>query len=275
MKMAINEATTMPATFERDVEAYAAAGFRAIELWLPKVEDFLKRNSLADAKSLLKDNGLEPVGACFHVGVMLSTGAEREKSLREFRMKLEVCEALGAPVLVVPTDFPNEKVEMGDYERAAAGLAEAADLAAAHGISLAVEFIRGAKLIGTLRTAVDLVRRAGKKNTGVLLDTFHFWAGASKLSDIRGLKADELLLVHVNDVSCVPAEIAEDSHRALPGDGIMPLTEILQAVSEIGYEGYYSLELFDQRLWGMDVREAATLAFEAMCRLSGERAQGG
>lgn len=262
MKIAINEATTMPHSFEQDVKSYASAGFTAIELWLDKVQTFLEQNTLDNARDLLADYGLRPVGACFHFGVMLSEAEERVKNLDEFRRKLEICQALGVPVLVVPTDFPERNVTREDYDRAAEGLAEAADIAASHGVALAVEFIKGAKLVGTLRTALELARKTERKNVGILLDTFHLCVGASKLEDIDELKAPELLLVHINDLLPMPKEIAEDRDRTFPGDGVLPVREIMRAVSRIGYTGYFSLELFDESFWRQPCKEAAGLAFE-------------
>ena len=261
MKLAINQATTMPATFEEDVAAYASAGFDAVELWLDKVAKFLEKQPLQEARRLLSDHGLKPVGACFHFGVMLSQGAEREKNLDEFRRKLETCQALGAPVLVVPTDFPEGPVTSSDYARAAEGLAEAAELAAPYHVAVAVEFIKGAKLVGTLKTALELVRKTANRNLGIALDTFHLYAGASKIEHVAELTEDELLLVHINDLVPIPVEIAEDKDRALPGDGTLPLKEILHAVLKTGYDGYYSVELFNEALWQGGADRAARLAF--------------
>jgi sugar phosphate isomerase/epimerase len=261
MKLAINAATTMKAGFAEDLEACAAAGWNAIELWLDKLGPYLERHTLAEARTRLRDSGLAVAGACYHFGVMLSEGEERRRNLDEFRRKLDWCEALGALVLVVPTDFPERKVELADYERVAAGLREAADLARPHGVALAVEFIKGAKLIGTLATARDLVRRAGADNAGILLDTFHFSVGASKMADLATLRPGELRLVHINDLPPMPFEIAEDRDRVFPGEGALPLREILAAVAAVGYDGYASLELFDEALWAQSARDAARTAF--------------
>ncbi len=266
MELALNAATTMKAGFDADLDAYAAAGWSAIELWLDKLGPYLERHSLEEARRRLRDSGLAVAGACYHFGVMLSQGEDRARNLDEFRRKLEWCEALGAPVLVVPTDFPEGPVLAADYERAARGLREAADLAQPHGVALAVEFIKGAKLVGTVATARDLVRRSGSDNVGLLLDTFHFSVGASKLADIATLHPAELRLVHINDLGPVPFEIAEDRDRVFPGDGVLPLQSILEAASAAGYTGYLSLELFDEALWARPPEEAARLAFARASR---------
>ena len=42
MKPCISEATTMAATFSEDVDAYAAGGCTAMEVWLTKLETHLE-----------------------------------------------------------------------------------------------------------------------------------------------------------------------------------------------------------------------------------------
>ncbi len=48
--------------FETDVEAYARAGWPAVELWLTKLEQHLESHPLAEVKSLLDGHGLQRGG---------------------------------------------------------------------------------------------------------------------------------------------------------------------------------------------------------------------
>jgi len=262
MKLAINPATTMPGSFEQDVTAYGAAGFEAMEIWLGKVDAYLEKgNSLEDASKLMADNGLAPAGACFS-GLQFSGDADEQKSLDAFKGRLEMCQALGASVLVVIPGVPGAPTPEEAYERVAEGMARAGEIAEPCGVALAIEFIKGSALIGCPRTAADVARRSGRDNVGVLFDTFHFYAGVSKLADIPYMKKEELLLVHLNDCRDVPREMMTDQMRVFPGEGVFPLKDILGALAALGYEGYASLELFNQQVWDMGVAEAAKLSFE-------------
>jgi len=109
MKFAINQATTMKSDFVSDIKAYAKASFEAVEIWLveiwlPKLYEFLKGATLDEAKKLLKENGIKPVCACFHGDLMLSEGEKREKVIEQFNEKLKICNALEIPFLVVVGD---------------------------------------------------------------------------------------------------------------------------------------------------------------------------
>ena len=47
----------------------------------------------------------------------------------------------------------------------------------------------------------------------------------------------------------VPREEQGDEHRLYPGDGILPLTQVLQSLKAIGYEKALSLEIFKREYW--------------------------
>jgi len=262
MKLAINPATTMPAPFEEDVVAYSAAGFQAMEIWLGKVDKYLEKGrTLQDAARLMGDNGLAPAGACF--SWLSFTGDQKEKeSLAGFRRHLEMCQAMGARTLVVIPSVSDSPVTEASFDKVVEGLGRCGETAQPYGVSLAIEFIKGFPLIGSVRTATLVARRTRRKNVGVLLDTFHFSAGISKVGEILDMKKGELLLVHLNDCRDVYLETAADNMRVFPGEGILPLKDILKAIAKIGYDGYLSLELFCKDVWDMPVQEAARLSYK-------------
>jgi len=262
MKLAINPATTMPAAFEEDVVAYSAAGFRAMEIWLGKVDAYVQKgHALKDARKLMSDNGLAPAGACFS-GLSFSGDENEKKSLDGLRSRAEMCQALGAKTLVVIPSVPTQQVTVETFDKLAAGMARAGEIAEPFGVSLAIEFIKGFPQVGCPRTAADVARKSKRKNVGVLFDTFHFYAGVSKLADIPYMKKSELLLVHLNDCKDVPREMMQDNMRVFPGDGVFPLKDILGGLNVLGYTGYLSLELFCKDVWDMPVKEAAKLSYQ-------------
>jgi sugar phosphate isomerase/epimerase len=261
MKFAINQATTMKSDFVSDIKAYAKASFEAVEIWLPKLYEFLKGATLDEAKKLLKENGIKPVCACFHGDLMLSEGEKRKKVIEQFNEKLKICNALEIPFLVVVGDFPSE-VNEKSYEIASENLFEAGNIAEKYGVGLAVEFIAGANFIGCLSTAKLIVEKTNHKNVGILFDTFHFYRGISKMEDIDNVNGEKIFFVHINDVANKPREILTDKDRVLPGEGIMPLKEIVKRLKKIKYDGYYSLELFNEKLWELDPFTASKKCFD-------------
>ncbi|MBS3763233.1 MAG: sugar phosphate isomerase/epimerase [Planctomycetes bacterium] len=262
MKLSINPATTMPASFEEDVIAYAEAGFDAMEIWLSKIDDYMKDGKdLKDASQLMNDNNMAAAGACFSALTFSADESEKE-SFDQFKTRLQMCQALGAETLVVIPTVPGSPVTPDKYDTLVEGMARCCDIAEPYGVSLAIEFIKGGGLIGSVATAADIANRTQRDNIGVLFDTFHFYMGISKVSDIRNLSGDDILLIHLNDCPDVYREIAEDGMRILPGEGAIPLQEILGAVRDTGYNGFVSLEIFNQDIWDLDVKHAAKISYD-------------
>jgi sugar phosphate isomerase/epimerase len=270
MKPCISQATTLSTPFEADLSAYARAGWPAVELWLTKLETFLEGRPVAEAKARLDDEGLAPVAASAQGGLLLSRGAERDAHWDHYRRRLGLLNQLNVPILVVVADFDRD-LTPDDYPRAAAGLAEAAALAKPAGVTLALEFQKGARFCASLDTTLALVLQSGAEGVGVCLDLFHYYTGPSKFEDLAYLTPDNLAWVQVCDLAGVPRELATDGDRILPGEGDFQSGAILDQLGLIGYHGYVSLEVLNPRLWSISADRVADLGYQALCRTLGRR----
>lgn len=246
----------MPQDFPTDVRAYAAAGFKGIELWLAKVEDFAQKASLQEAAHLLADHGLMAAAACAQGNLLVSEGEARQKALSDFRRKLEICAILGAPVIIVASESPTE-IKPEDYDRAVVNIRQAADIASEYGVKIALEFIKGSTLVGSLSTAANIVAKADHANLGILFDTFHYHAGISKPDDIVQIPEGKLFFVHVNDCLGIPRERLSDAHRTYLGEGVLPVHDLVARLKATGYTGWYSFESFNRDIWKEDPFQVA------------------
>jgi 2-keto-myo-inositol isomerase len=59
-------------------------------------------------------------------------------------------------------------------------------------------------------------------------------------------------VLHINDVEDVPKPDITDGHRLYPGEGVLPLQDILSAVRATGWDGVLSVELFREEYWRQD-----------------------
>ncbi len=107
----------------------------------------------------------------------------------------------------------------------------ACDRAAADDLRLAIEFLPGTG-IPDLPTAAAIVRGADASNGSVLLDTWHFARGGGTLAD---LDRDTASLIGALQVSDRSPEQDDEPYvprrgRKVPGDGALPLVEIVDRV---------------------------------------------
>jgi len=266
MTPCISQATTLKSPFESDPAVYSRGGWTAVELWLTKLESFLQGHSLAEARALLESSGIKPVAAASQGGLLLSRGMERATHWDHFRRRLKLLGELQVPTLVVAPDFRHQPVAE-DYERAAASLGEAAELAATFGVRLALEFQKSSAVCACLETALALIEQSGAANAGVCFDVFHYYTGPSKFEDLADLSPRNLAWVQFCDLSGTPRELAGDGDRILPGEGDFQLGPIVDHFERIGYEGHVSLEVLNPHLWQVSADRVADLGYQALCRV--------
>jgi len=274
MTPCISQATTLSTPFEEDLDAYAMAGWTAVELWLTKLETYLEGHAVADAKAALESRGIKAVAAASQGGLLLSRDAEREAHWDLFRRRLALLEALEVPTLVVAVDFVRELVAE-DYGRAASALVEAAELARGSGVKLALEFQKGAKFCASLDTTLALIAQSEAENLGVCLDLFHYYTGPSKFEDLAYLTRENLAWVQLCDLSGVPRELAGDADRIFPGEGDFQIDPILDHLASIGYDGFLSLEVLNPQLWAIPPERVANAGRQAMDRVLERRHSAG
>ncbi len=263
----INQQTTLDAGFERECAAYAAAGFRRVELWFPK----LRKLGLSPTTvvAVLRRAGLTPQSACSSDARLTHPKEDFEGHLPEFESNMELAQALAVPRYVI-TSSATKDLQPDDYKVAAARLNTVAEMASRYKVRIALEFIAGSKLIGCLPTALSLIRSAGHRNAGICLDTFHFFVGSSKTEDLPQLRAGEIEHVHFHDVpSSIPRERLRDTDRLPPGEGSLPLAIVTAALRRAGYRGALSVELFGEAFHTGDPKLVAERCYRAVRRYTG------
>jgi 2-keto-myo-inositol isomerase len=166
MKPCISQATTMSSPFSEDVAAYAAAGCRAIDVWLTKLENHLTGATVSDTRKFLEEKDIALVTASYQGGLLLSQGDGRRAHFDHFKRRLDLCQQFGIRTLLVVADFA-QNVDATALERAVVSLKQAAQWAAGFGVTLALEFRGSDTFCSSLDTAVSLVSQCDEPNAGV------------------------------------------------------------------------------------------------------------
>lgn len=104
--------------------------------------------------------------------------------------------------------------------------------------------------VHSLRDAVSVARTLGM---GVVFDVAHCWWEPDLLATITG-SAREIGLVQVADLA-FDGPVLE---RVLPGDGALPLGDLLCALIRAGYSGCFELELIGSSLEAFGYKAAIT-----------------
>ncbi|MBV9959632.1 MAG: sugar phosphate isomerase/epimerase [Acidobacteria bacterium] len=269
MKLALNGATTMRADLATDIRVASEAGFDCLEIWAAKLRKFLETGTTAELKSMLDERGLEPYSINSIEHITFRDEAGRQQLRAECEELCRIASEINCPYLVVvPSPLPSDLSREEVTQQSAQVLAELATIAGRYDVSLAFEFLGQPDCsVQTLDHAAEIVRRVDDRRVGLVIDSFHFYAGGSSLVSIDELDAQRLFVFHVNDAEDRPRAELEDKHRLLPGLGILPLREMFAALRRINYDGVVSVEIFRPEYWARDPSLVAREAYEAASKL--------
>jgi|SRR5918911_1246546 2-keto-myo-inositol isomerase len=272
MKLALNGATTMRASLVEDISAASAAGFDCLEIWASKLRAFLKSGTTDDLKWLLAEHRLPPYSINSIERITFRDEEGHAKLLEECEELCRIASAINCPyIVVVPSPLPAGKSWEDVVEESVRVLDALGQIAERHNVALAFEFLGQRDCsVQTLEQDFEIVKKLSRPNVGLVLDSFHFYAGNSSLESIDALDAQKLFIFHINDAEYLPREQLEDRHRLLPGLGVLPLKEIVAALRRIGYDGVCSVEIFRPEYWERDPTEMAEAAHAAASRVLAE-----
>jgi 2-keto-myo-inositol isomerase len=273
MKLALNGATTMRASLAEDVRAAGAAGFEYLEIWAAKLRAFLKSQTTAQLKSLLEEEQVKPYSINSIERITFRSAEGQRALLDECEELCSIAAEIECPyIVVVPSPLPAGCGRDEVVEESVRVLTQLSLVAAHYNVALAFEFLGQTDCsVQTLALADEIVKEVARPNVGLVIDSFHFYAGGSELASIEALDAKRLFIFHINDAEDRPREQLEDKHRLLPGLGILPLREIVRALERIGYDRVVSVEIFRPEYWERDPFQLARDAHAATVRVLGLR----
>jgi 2-keto-myo-inositol isomerase len=256
MTLAMHQNTSNGAGYRKSLEGWARAGIKDVEITNILLDEFLKTDSLASARQVIADLGLNPVQGATGVTELFEPNPNRAAALDNLKRRCETYASMGIN-RVYATTATNKKITADDYKAGAQNIHDAGDVAKQFDMSLRIEFLRTSPFISTLPTILKVTRAAAHPNVAPMLDCYHYWSGLSKLEDLDMIRPGEIGHVHFQDVPDIPREMLDLTTRIIPGDGVSPLTRILSKLSEKGYAGPLSVELFLPKFQQGDPYEVA------------------
>jgi sugar phosphate isomerase/epimerase len=268
----ISQITTLGATFEADLRAYAAAGVDGIGIWeikLPEGGDDQAHEQL-EASGLGRAAAVPAVPSILPLPLMQGPTDPRERidaicasvhRLARFEPSSVVC-------LTGPGD---------DRDTVVDGLRTIGDEAARAGVRIGLEPINRVggedwTSISSLQEAAELLDDADRPALGIQFDSWHVWNTPELVDEIER-HAHRFVGVHIADWREPTRGWAD---RVLPGDGVADLPALLGTLERAGWGGFYDLEIFSDNgtfgnawpgsLWDVPEEELARRGKEAFER---------
>lgn len=244
----VNEFTTMPWTFEEDVEQYANLGIGAIELCELKLDDHRYAEQLAlIADHRLAISAVQPLVRTFFSSQMQPQPTGLESRTARLRQTIQrIAPFAPGTAFIVNTGAPPKGNVAEASNTVILQLRNLSDLATDHGVRIALEPLHPTAMntesaIWTVSQALDIVDAVDCSNVGICLDLWNSWQDAGIEDEIRRA-GDRIFVLQVSDWR-TPRSFGD---RIIPGYGSIPLGKLLHAVYETGYRDACTVEIFSQ-----------------------------
>jgi 4-hydroxyphenylpyruvate dioxygenase len=269
IRWAFNSATIMHCPWEEELKLWEEFGWRAAEVWYAKMEPQLTAgatlNQLADQ---MRDAGVSPVGVCAGFAY---TSAHRDDEAQEYsalEKMLDVTATIGSPALTtVIIGEPSDDLVL-EYSYIADKLHRLAEMAAARGVRINLEFLGDAPINRTLGSGIELVNRVNHPALGLLFDFCHYYVSASHIEELELLPREKLFAVHVDDSPRKPMEQLRSDERCFPGEGRTDVADLIRRLrGEHRYNSYFTVELYDKSIWEMPANEVMQRLSDCLTRL--------
>jgi len=244
--LVITQGTAAFGAFEAHVEATARAGCPGVSIWVREYHEAIAAGATAVGLGrLLVDRDL----VCNDVDAHIVWAGAGEPSAgpiapQPLEWTIEAGQALGArhANVVIAGDAGYDRRRAIDrFGRAAEGLLAA-------GLVPTLEFVpQPISPVDDLLKAWDIIDAVGLEEVGLMLDTWHFMRGPSTFAMLDVVPIDRIGGVQISDapLAATPDLLHETMHeRLLPGEGAVPLADLLRRLEEGASPAPYTLEIF-------------------------------
>lgn len=249
LRISINEMTTYRWSLVEDVVGYQAAGIENIGVWRRKLADFGDERGI----ELLRDSGLAVSSFSSAGGFTGSDGQTFREAVDDALDALRQAAELRAGCLVVVTGARAGHTLNHARRLLRDALRELGDAAAQVGVSIAMQPMHRRPIerwsfLNSLDAATEMLAWCDHPHVGMVFDLFQFWREPDLCLRIPAV-APWIKLAALCDAQA-PAVCDDD--RRLPGQGEIPLTEIVTALEAAGYRGAYDVQLISEHCWRSD-----------------------
>ena len=201
-----------------------------------------------------------PPSAFFEPSVITDDEAARRWRIEYTHRAIDLAEAVGSPAVCLATGRPLAgNPPKRAQETLRASLHEVLDYAEPRGIDVGIEF-EPELLVECTDEVLALIDDVGRESLGVNLDVGHAAVYGEDLTETIHRSAGHITGVHLEDI--VGGRRGKHYHR-VPGEGDLDFRAVFDALDDVGYEGFVTLELYT---YSHEPDRAAERAYEELAQ---------
>ncbi len=224
-------------SYQENFSFLKSEGYEAVELLIEdakKVDLDSIRKALTESELSIAAIGTTPMQMKRKLFLIHPDEKVRKEARKECSDFLRLCAQLQAPALLGKYRGMVSEMEGCREENLMELLSGICDEAAELGVTVLIEPQNETNInnINTVQDGLDLINQLQKDNLGLLLDVYHMGITEQFIPDSIYAARDYVGFIHL-----------ADSERKIPGDGKMPLVDIINAMKRVHISADLSLEI--------------------------------
>lgn len=245
-RLSISQITTYRRKLHEELSAIADAGFPGIGLWRTKTSE----HDDDTVAAMLQEFGIRAASLSWAGGFTGSLKFSYEEALEDARDAVRQAIRLSAETLVILTGSQNGHTVRHCRRTVRDALLLLADEAGDHGLRLALlpmhpRYQQERTFLHGVDDALKLLDELNHPQIGLAFDTFQSWQTPRLLDRIP----EFVLRTFLVQLSDSPVDPRDDLDRRLPGQGVLPLPEIVQQFLSYGYQGFFDVQVHSEDVW--------------------------
>jgi 2-keto-myo-inositol isomerase len=219
---------------------------------------------LPEARRRLEDLGLKVENAIGFASWIVDDDATRRQGLEQLKREMDLLAQLGCPRTAAPPMGATKNPGL-DLKRAAERYRTILELGTQTGVVPQLEMWGFSQNLSRLSEVLYVAAESGHPSARLLLDVFHLYRGGSSLDSLPLVGKGAIEVFHVNDYPAnTPATAITDADRVFTGDGVAPLSRILQTLQNPDRPLVISLEVFNKNYYAQDALKVAQTGLSKM-----------
>ncbi|MBI1312433.1 TIM barrel protein [bacterium] len=249
----------------QEVELVGKAGYDGIEPWIGQIETHVKDGgSLSDLRKRIEDAGLKVESAIGFANWIVDDDEKRKQGLEHVKRDMDLVAQIGGTRIAAPPAGATRGGKL-DLFKAAERYRALLEVGRQAGVTPQLEVWGFSENLSRLGETALVAIESRHPDACILPDVYHLYKGGSDFTGLELIDGGAIQCFHMNDYPAdPPRDSIADRDRVYPGDGVAPLTQILQTLAGTGFSGVLSLELFNPGYWEQD---AATVIGTGLAKM--------
>ncbi len=258
-------------SLEGKIRAVAEAGFDGVEIFENDLLGY--PGTPRDVARAIRDSGMRCTLFQPFRDLEGMPPPQRERAFDRMERKFDVMAELDTDLILLCSNC--SPLAVADRNQLIDDLSELGERAAKRGMRVGYEALAWGRHTFDHRDAWSLIRDVDHPSIGLILDSFHSLARDIPSASIGDIRIDKLFFVQIADAPRLTMDFLSWSRhfRKMPGQGDLPLAEFAEAIHRLGYDGYWSLEIFNDRFRAGSASGVAVDGFRSLQLLHDQVAQ--